>query len=114
MHPDVQESILNITTPPPMASNGFTISFTSKLLNISSICLLIHARLSEKCVVVTGGNRGIGYALSRAVAQAGANVAIIYRSSEDADEIASNVGKEFGITAKVRLIPSLERSHIYC
>ena len=33
----------------------------------------------EKCIVVTGGNRGIGYAFTRAAAQAGANVAVIYR-----------------------------------
>lgn len=32
-----------------------------------------------KTVVVTGGNRGIGLALSQAVAKAGGNVAIIYR-----------------------------------
>jgi len=35
--------------------------------------------LADKCIVVTGGNRGIGYAFSHALAQAGAHVAIIYR-----------------------------------
>jgi len=55
---------------------------------------------SKKCIVVTGGNRGIGYAYSRAVAQAGANVAIIYRSSKDAEEIASKIGKEFSVKTK--------------
>ncbi|EPQ50760.1 putative NADP-dependent mannitol dehydrogenase [Gloeophyllum trabeum ATCC 11539] len=53
-----------------------------------------------KCVVVTGGNRGIGLAISKAVAQAGASVAIIYRSSKDADQVASNIGKEFGVKTK--------------
>jgi NAD(P)-dependent dehydrogenase (short-subunit alcohol dehydrogenase family) len=35
--------------------------------------------LSRRTIVVTGGNRGIGLALSQAVAKAGANVAVIYR-----------------------------------
>lgn len=34
---------------------------------------------SGKCIVVTGGNRGIGLAYSEACAQAGAKIAIIYR-----------------------------------
>jgi NAD(P)-dependent dehydrogenase (short-subunit alcohol dehydrogenase family) len=55
---------------------------------------------SKKCIVVTGGNRGIGLAFSRAVAQAGAQVAIIYRSSKDANQVAENLGKEFGVTTK--------------
>jgi len=56
--------------------------------------------LSGKTVVVTGGNRGIGYEFSRAVAKAGATVAIIYRSSKDADEVAAKIGKEFGVKTK--------------
>lgn len=84
----------------------------------------------EKCIVVTGGNRGIGYAFTRAVAKAGANVAVIYRyvlflslslsslyhhvltrnvdvcmmhrSSQDAEEVTAKVGKEFGVKTKVR------------
>jgi len=55
---------------------------------------------ANKCVVVTGGNRGIGYAFSRALAQAGASVAIIYRSSKDADDVAAKLGKEFGVQTK--------------
>jgi NAD(P)-dependent dehydrogenase (short-subunit alcohol dehydrogenase family) len=55
---------------------------------------------TNKCIVVTGGNRGIGYAFSRAVAQAGARVAIIYRSAKDADDVASKLGKEFGVQTK--------------
>ncbi|PFH46256.1 hypothetical protein AMATHDRAFT_77751 [Amanita thiersii Skay4041] len=55
---------------------------------------------AKKCIVVTGGNRGIGYAFSRAVASAGANVAVIYRSSKDAPQVAEKIGKEFGVKAK--------------
>ncbi|MBP8612582.1 MAG: 3-oxoacyl-[acyl-carrier-protein] reductase [Candidatus Atribacteria bacterium] len=40
--------------------------------------------LSDKVAIVTGGSRGIGRAISIALAQAGANVNIIYASKEDA------------------------------
>ncbi|KAF5350501.1 hypothetical protein D9756_008490 [Leucocoprinus leucothites] len=54
----------------------------------------------DKCIVVTGGNRGIGYAFTRAVANAGANVAVIYRSAKDAEQVTQEVGKEFGVKTK--------------
>jgi len=63
-------------------SKGFTIDFTG------------HT------IIVTGGNRGIGYELSRGVAQAGANVAIVYRSSADAEDVAQKIAKEFGVKTK--------------
>ncbi|KAG6835253.1 hypothetical protein H0H93_003440 [Arthromyces matolae] len=55
---------------------------------------------AKQCIVVTGGNRGIGYAFTRAIAAAGGNVAVIYRSSKDAPEVAEKVAKEFGVKAK--------------
>lgn len=54
----------------------------------------------DKNFVVTGGNRGIGLAISRAIAAAGGNVAIIYRSSQSAPEAAEKISKEFGVSAK--------------
>ncbi|KIJ43893.1 hypothetical protein M422DRAFT_67810 [Sphaerobolus stellatus SS14] len=56
--------------------------------------------LVGKTIVVSGGNRGIGYELSRAVAKAGASIAIIYRGSKDAVEIAEKIGKEFNVKTK--------------
>ncbi|KAH8112794.1 NADP-dependent mannitol dehydrogenase [Phellopilus nigrolimitatus] len=53
-----------------------------------------------KCIVVTGGNRGIGLEFSRACAQAGASVAVIYRSSKDAEEVTQKIGKEFNVKTK--------------
>ncbi|EMD36981.1 hypothetical protein CERSUDRAFT_114883 [Gelatoporia subvermispora B] len=52
--------------------------------------------LAEKCVIVTGGNRGIGLAISQACARAGARVAIIYRSSKDAEKVAEGIAKDTG------------------
>ncbi|ORX36507.1 putative NADP-dependent mannitol dehydrogenase [Kockovaella imperatae] len=56
--------------------------------------------LSGKCIVVTGGNRGIGLGISRDCAKAGANVAVIYRQSPSAPQVAEDISKEFGIQCK--------------
>ncbi|OCF32385.1 hypothetical protein I316_06055 [Kwoniella heveanensis BCC8398] len=50
-----------------------------------------------KTIVVTGGNRGIGLAISKQIAQAGASLAIVYRSSKDAPEIAKKLSDEYGV-----------------
>ncbi|WVQ94524.1 hypothetical protein IAU59_001603 [Kwoniella sp. CBS 9459] len=50
-----------------------------------------------KTIVVTGGNRGIGLAISKQLAQAGASVAIIYRASSDAAEVAKKLSEEYGV-----------------
>lgn len=44
---------------------------------------------------MTGGNRGIGLSITRAVASTGGSVAILYRSSADAEQVAANLVKEF-------------------
>lgn len=56
--------------------------------------------LKGKTAAVTGGVRGIGLAASRALAEAGANVAILYSSTPDADAIASKLSAETGATVK--------------
>lgn len=83
-------------------------------------CLDCWWSSTDKTIIVTGGNRGIGLAFTRAVAAAGANVAVIYRyvgrgvlsiylfnqyylfrSAKDAVEVTEKVGKEFGVKTKV-------------
>ncbi|KAG7531976.1 hypothetical protein FFLO_03983 [Filobasidium floriforme] len=49
----------------------------------------------NKNFIVTGGNRGIGLALTRSIAQAGGNVSILYRSSSSAPQVAQGLEKEF-------------------
>ncbi|KAF2729903.1 oxidoreductase [Polyplosphaeria fusca] len=56
--------------------------------------------LKGKVAAVTGGVRGIGLAASRALAEAGATVAILYSSTKDAPEIAQQLSQETGVTVK--------------
>src|ERR1700724_967898 len=49
--------------------------------------------LEHRSAVVTGGTRGIGLAIARALADAGASVAICGRKQSDADKIARELSE---------------------
>ncbi|KAJ9098112.1 hypothetical protein QFC21_004441 [Naganishia friedmannii] len=54
-----------------------------------------------KNYIVTGGNRGIGLAITRSIVSAGGNVAILYRSSASAPQVAEGLEKDFpGVKVK--------------
>ncbi|KIW99863.1 uncharacterized protein Z518_10791 [Rhinocladiella mackenziei CBS 650.93] len=53
--------------------------------------------LREKVAAVTGGARGIGLEVSRGLAEAGANVAMIYRTSKDASVFAAEIAEANGV-----------------
>jgi 3-oxoacyl-[acyl-carrier protein] reductase len=55
--------------------------------------------LTGRVAVVTGGSRGIGWAVSEVLAQAGAEVAILYRENEDAAEEALQTLRSTGANA---------------
>ncbi len=58
--------------------------------------------LNGKTVLITGASRGIGEAASHAFAQAGANVALVARSTDDIARIAGDIGsKAIAISADV-------------
>ncbi|KAI7951167.1 hypothetical protein MJO28_006851 [Puccinia striiformis f. sp. tritici] len=65
----------------------------------------VHIRLStephsQQILYVTGGNRGIGLALSQACADAGAAVGIIYNSAQDAPDRAAEIAKKYGVKCR--------------
>ncbi|TKX26811.1 L-xylulose reductase [Elsinoe australis] len=56
--------------------------------------------LTGKTAIVTGAGAGIGLAVARALAEAGANVAIWYHSNEEAVKKAAEIEKEYGVKCK--------------
>ncbi|CDS10779.1 hypothetical protein LRAMOSA11265 [Lichtheimia ramosa] len=56
--------------------------------------------LKGKKAIVTGGARGIGLELCRALAQSGADVALMYVSSDSTHDTAAEIAKEYGVTCK--------------
>jgi len=55
---------------------------------------------SGSTIIVTGGNRGIGFAISETLAKASANVAIIFNSATDAHDVAADLAKKHGVKVK--------------
>jgi NAD(P)-dependent dehydrogenase (short-subunit alcohol dehydrogenase family) len=69
--------------------------------------------LNNKTAIVTGGNRGIGYAIAEALASAGASVAIGSRKQSEVEQAAQKIskatnGKVIGIPVDVSSSESVE------
>ncbi|KAI0439044.1 oxidoreductase [Xylaria telfairii] len=59
--------------------------------------VLSQFSLKGKIAAVTGGARGIGVEIVRGLAEAGADVALLYTSSKDAHETAAKIAQETGV-----------------
>lgn len=70
--------------------------------------VLSQFSLKGKIAAVTGGARGIGLEIVRGLAEAGADVALIYASSTQAEDVAAQIAQE--TAAKVKAYQSDVRS----
>jgi sorbose reductase len=61
--------------------------------------------LKHKTAIVSGSDRGIGLAVVKAFAEAGANVAIWYHSNKDALKRAKEIEDEYGVKCMVQSLP---------
>ncbi|KAJ5826735.1 hypothetical protein N7447_003498 [Penicillium robsamsonii] len=74
--------------------------------------VLSQFSLRGKIVAVTGGARGIGLEVVRGLAEAGANVALIYSSSKDAIETAAQIATQTNVEIKTYQSDVTSRSTI--
>src|ERR1051325_35321 len=79
-------------------------------MNRWSILPVVMATLSGKTAIVTGGSRGIGLAIARALSKSDANVVITGTKQKPLDDAARELGaKAMGSIANVRDYADVER-----
>lgn len=74
--------------------------------------VLSQFSLKGKIAAVTGGARGIGIEIVRGLAEAGADVALIYTSSKDAHETAAQIAQATGVRVQAFQSDVADRSAI--
>ncbi|WP_330633232.1 SDR family NAD(P)-dependent oxidoreductase [Halocatena halophila] len=62
--------------------------------------VLDRFRLDEKTAIVTGGNRGIGRAISHALGEAGSDIVIANRDKTSGEQAATEIRDEIGVQAR--------------
>ena len=62
--------------------------------------VLDRFQLTDRVAIVTGGNRGLGKEMAKALAEAGAQVAIVSRKVEEAQAVAAAIQSETGNTCR--------------
>ncbi|KAI9264211.1 hypothetical protein BDA99DRAFT_536936 [Phascolomyces articulosus] len=62
--------------------------------------MLAEFSLKGKKAIVTGGARGLGLEICRGLAESGADVALMYVSSDSTHDTAAKIAEEFNVTCK--------------
>ncbi len=60
------------------------------------MAVLDRFRMDDRIALITGGNRGLGKAMAETLAEAGANVVITSRSTDDAAAVAGELEAQYG------------------
>ncbi len=55
--------------------------------------------LSGRCALITGGSKGLGYAMAAGLMSAGCNVALFNRNAEEGEVAAKELAKDYGTKA---------------
>ncbi|WP_459558040.1 SDR family NAD(P)-dependent oxidoreductase [Lacunimicrobium album] len=55
--------------------------------------------LTGKTAIVTGGSKGLGFSMAQGLASAGANVVLVSRNAEEAQQKAQAIADQFGVQA---------------
>ncbi|QDV40712.1 Gluconate 5-dehydrogenase [Stieleria neptunia] len=53
--------------------------------------------LTDQVAMVTGGSKGLGYAMAAGLASAGAGIALCSRNAEEAEQAATQIGDQYGV-----------------
>ncbi|MBT8184469.1 MAG: SDR family oxidoreductase [Eudoraea sp.] len=56
--------------------------------------------MTGKNAIITGGSKGLGYAMAAGLASVGANVFLVNRKLEEGEAAAAQLAKDFGVKAK--------------
>jgi NAD(P)-dependent dehydrogenase (short-subunit alcohol dehydrogenase family) len=76
-----------------------------------SIDSALRPRLLEKVAVVTGGSRGIGLAIARALVSEGCSVLITGRNQQTLEQAAADLGRKGSVTVRVLALECDVRDH---
>ena len=68
-------------------------------MNLADLPGLEQFRLDGRTAIVTGGSKGLGFAMAAGLASAGAKVMIVSRHSHEAIEAAQQISSHYGIDA---------------
>ncbi len=68
--------------------------------------------LSGKCALVTGGSKGLGKAMARGFAEAGADVFISSRSAEELQAAAAEIGEGLNVKVEWMVADMADRAQV--